>query len=171
MNIENIKDFIIFTASILIIEILCVKNGISSYKQMKFYEENAEETEGKVVLWNERSSKDGTYYELEVEANDKTYKITTSNPKAKKYKNKMNIIIFAPKEFQIPESVRNKLQKDASEKFEQFEKLDAELKRTKLTIIKEDMRGIKNIRFSVIFGTLFLVIYITVIIGAAISGF
>lgn len=142
MSIRDIWDFIVFTAMILIVEILCIKNGISSYKQMRFYKENAEEAEGEVVLWNERSGRSGIYYELEVEANGKTYKITTSNPKAKKYRKKSRIIILAPDEFHLPEPVRDQMNK---EKLEKLEKLDEELKRTKLSIIKEDMRGTKNI--------------------------
>ncbi|MBQ8961682.1 MAG: hypothetical protein IJ071_10805 [Ruminococcus sp.] len=174
----------------VIIILLAIGAWYSAYyckKQRKFYDMRSREVAGEVISWDKHIGSSGrfkeTYYDIEVLAeNGETYRISTTNPKAGKYKKKREIVLLVPCDpgGESGDTMESLIAKERSgtitdQEFEQLcalreikeakQEAAAELVETsrQLTIIKEDKKSGGEYWLSVgtgIFLTAFAVLWI-----------
>lgn len=178
--------------ALVIIALLAAGAWFSAYhcrKQQKFYNEHAEELSGEVISWDSRKVVKGRYretvYELEIFAeNGETYRISTSNGKARKYKNRRDITILVPRGADPDEGFDYLDELIAKEKSGSLTELETEKLRLmreieeqrgkvvsalnagakRLTIIKEDKKSSFELWLSVFMGVVLTALLVVILI-------
>lgn len=155
--------------------ILFIYGAYHIYKRKKFYDKNAHELAGEVISFEKHSSNNQTVYNIEVLAEDgKTYNVSSSNGKAKKYKKQRDIIIIVPNDItddiedmtsHLHEISENDDELDA-EKIAMLNEIDKQMEiignrmremSDKLVIIKED-KSLSDFVLLLVMGILFAVL-------------
>ena len=163
---------------ILIFYVLAALSYFSAYhcrKQRKFYMQQASEITGEVISWNRHREDRGRYqetvYDLEVLAvNGQTYKISTANGKARKYKKRHDITIIVPDIPSVRENtqIQVHMQTANAEQLEMLKEIDRNMQEAEaqlhrisdqhLVIIKEDLKSNFEFGLSVFMGVIFTVL-------------
>ena len=127
---------------------------------------NAEELHAEIISWNQftgwRGQPGWKYYELIVRAeNGKTYKITTDNSKAKKYKKRTDVTILVP-----PGALSAE---EAAQSQEPVEFKQTLIPEHTAVAIKEAAEKPWNYWFLLISGIVFSLLFVTVVIGTIVD--
>lgn len=159
--------------ALILLEALIVLNIIHCVKQRKFYKEYGKEMTGTVVSWEKMRSKgdrmNPIYYVLEVQTAEGMFHVESNNSKAKKYHEGSEVtLLIVPHSFlpELPPETLEGLTPEQLVALEQAriaETKTQELER-KLTILKEDLKGVGEIVFCIIAGVFFGLLFVVEIV-------